>query len=151
MEHECQICNRGFDSKEALNQHNQAKHLQPVQVKKINIRKYIIISLILLIIIFFGGTIYSQTKKPGSYDEFAQCLTEKGVKVYGNDFCQYTTKQFNYFGKSKQYLNYIKCSENKELCDSKDITTTPTWEINNELYSQVQTFERLEAITGCKI
>ena len=147
----CEICNRNFDSNEALNQHNLAKHSIQEKKTKLNFRKYIIISLTILIIVFLAGSVYSNMKKPGSYDEFAKCLTEKGAIIYGNDYCQYTIKQLNYFGNSKQYLNYIKCLDNKELCDSKNIKTTPTWEINGKMYEQVQTFESLTAITGCKI
>ncbi|MBI2449043.1 hypothetical protein HYV49_01980 [Candidatus Pacearchaeota archaeon] len=144
----CQICNRSFDSEEALSQHAQAKHSSPV--KKTNFRKYAIVSLIILIGIFSVASVFSYMKKPGDYDAFAKCLAEKGAVVYGNDFCQYTAKQLNFFGNSKQYLNYVKCSENKELCDRKGIGVTPTWEINNEFYPQVQTFERLSAISGCE-
>jgi len=71
--------------------------------------------------------------------------------MYGNDFCQYTTKQLNLFGKSKKDLNYVKCIENKELCDSKGIKITPTWEINGSFYQQVQSFEKLSELSGCKI
>ena len=56
-----------------------------------------------------------------------------------------------FFGKSKEYLNYIRCSENKELCDQKGIKITPTWEIEGKMYEQVQNFERLSAISGCEI
>lgn len=147
----CNICNRSFDSADALNQHNQAKHVQNQGAKKINFRKYVIFSLISLILIFSVASVYSHMKKPGSYDEFAQCLTEKGAVVYGNDYCQYTNKQLNFFGNSKKYLNYVRCADNKELCDSKGISVTPTWEINGQIYTQVQTFERLSSISGCEL
>ena len=146
----CQICNCSYDSEEALNQHNLAKH-KIKEKKKINFRKYAVLSLVVLIMVFSLASVYSFTKKPGQYNEFAKCLTERGAVIYGNDFCQYTAKQLNYFGKSKEYLNYIKCIDNKELCDSKGIKITPTWEINGEMYKQVQTFERLSVITGCQV
>ncbi len=150
MEIRCDICNRNFNSEESLKQHNEMKH--PIkEKKKLNIRKYIIISLFLLIILFSIFTITSYMKKPGDYDEFAKCLTEKGAVIYGNDYCQYTLQQMGFFGKSKEYLNYIRCSENKELCDQKGIKITPTWEIEGKMYEQVQNFERLSAISGCEI
>jgi len=71
--------------------------------------------------------------------------------IYGNDFCQYTNRQLNFFGKSKKYLNYAKCTNNNELCDSKGVKITPTWEINGKLYEQVQSFETLSSLSGCKI
>ena len=140
MEFKCNICNRNFNSEESLKQHSEMKH--PVQDKKrkISTRKYVTISLLILILIFSIITINSYMKKPGKYDEFAKCLTEKGAVIYGNDYCQYTNKQLGMFGKSSKYLNYVKCSENKKLCDDKKIDTTPTWEIKGEMYEQVQSF-----------
>jgi len=48
-------------------------------------------------------------------------------------------------------LNYVKCIENEELCDSKGVKTTPTWEINGTMYEGVQSFEKLSEISGCSI
>ena len=83
------------------------------------------ISRIAVLIIFAVLSISSYMKKPGEYDRFAKCLTEKGTVIYGNDYCQYTNKQLNFFGKSAKYLNYVKCAENQKLCDDKNIETTP--------------------------
>lgn len=151
MAYECKECNRKFESKQSFDQHNSAKHSKNTAPKiKINFKKYLIVTLIALIIIFASTTVYSNSKKPGSYDDFAKCLTEKGAIMYGNTFCTYTAKQLNFFGKSEKYLKYVKCANNQELCDNKGIETTPTWEIDGEMYPQVQTFEQLSKITGCK-
>lgn len=151
MEHKCNLCDRSFSSEESLNQHNSSKH--PIEKKKgkINLRKYFIFIILILMVIFSSFTIYSYMKKPGQYDDFAKCLTERGAVMYGNDFCSYTAKQLNFFGKSKKYLNYIKCVDNKALCDSKGVSITPTWEIDEESYSGVQTFEQLSALSECRI
>ena len=151
MEFKCNICNKNFSSEEGLRQHNEMKHRVEEKKVKINMRKYIIISLFLLIILFSILTINSYMKKPGDFDNFAQCLTEKGAVIYGNDYCQYTLKQFGMFGKSKKYLNYVKCIDNETLCDAKGVKITPTWEIKGQVYEQVQTFEKLSILSGCKI
>lgn len=118
---------------------------------KISFRKYGIFSIIILLVLFSSLTINNFMKGPGDYDEFAKCLTEKDVIVYGNDFCSYTTNQLGYFGKSKKFLNYVKCVNNEELCDEKNIEVTPTWEIDGKTYPQVQTFEKLSILSGCEI
>ncbi|MBS3065889.1 hypothetical protein J4229_02475 [Candidatus Pacearchaeota archaeon] len=148
---ECASCNKRFESVESLEQHNSAKHGATAKKNPINFRKYIVFALIGAILIFSILAVKAYYDKPGDYNEFAKCLTSKGAIIYGNDFCSYTNKQLNFFGKSKSYLNYIKCFENKELCDQKEIKLTPTWEIDGKMYTQVQTFETLSAITGCKI
>ena len=151
-EYKCVSCNKSFSSEESLKQHNQSKHSLTEKTSKNAISKRNLVFLLLaLIVIFSILTIYSYYKKPGKYDSFAKCLSEKGVTVYGNDFCSYTMKQLGYFGKSKKYLNYIRCSENEQLCDEKGIKITPTWEINGKMYEQVQTFERLSELSGCSI
>jgi len=150
MGHRCEECNRSFSGEESLKQHNLAKHTKK-KVKKTNFKKYFIFVALALTIILLVFSIGSYMKRPGQYDDFAKCLTEKGAVVYGNDYCMYTNKQLNFFGKSEKYLNYVKCANNKELCDSKGVKITPTWEINEESYSGVQTFEKLSAVTGCEI
>ena len=149
MEYKCKICDRDFESEQSLSQHNQSKHAH-VETK-INYRKYFLIGIAIAIVVLVSFSAYSYSTRPGKFNEFAKCLTEKGAVVYGNDFCSYTAKQLNYFGNSQVYLNYTKCIDHKKLCDDKGITITPTWEINGSYYTQVQTFERLSEITGCKI
>ena len=109
------------------------------------------LGLFVISLVLFSYTVYVKAKKPGSYDDFAKCLTEKENVIYGNDFCQYTTKQLNFFGKSGKYLKYVKCIDNKQLCEKKGVKITPTWEINDSMYEQVQTFENLARLSGCKL
>ena len=151
MEFKCDICDRNFNSEESLKQHNEMKHRVEEKKEKINMKKYFIISLFLLIVIFSILTINSYMKKPGEFDKFAQCLTEKGAVIYGNDYCQYTVKQLGMFGKSKKYLNYIKCIDDEQLCNEKSVKITPTWEINGKMYEQVQSFEKLSVLSECEI
>lgn len=153
MEYKCEICNKNFNSKESLEQHNFMKH-STIEKKPISLKKYFIwtmIGLILVLIVLSVNNYLKNSQAPGKYDNFAKCLTEKGVVIYGNDFCQYTTKQLNFFGKSKKYLNYIKCIENEALCDEKGVKITPTWEINGKTYPQVQTFEALAGYSECEL
>ena len=150
MGYQCEDCNKSFNNEESFKQHNLAKHAEK-KPKKISLKKCFLFTAIVLTLIFLVLSVNNYIKRPGQYDDFAKCLTEKGAVVYGNDYCLYTIKQLNFFGKSKEYLNYVKCADNKRLCDSKKISITPTWEIDRESYSGVQTFERLSAITGCKI
>jgi len=109
-------------------------------------KKYIIISSIAFVfLLIIGYSVYSLTR-PGPYDNFAKCLTEKGVVVYGAmDWCKYTQAQKAMFGRSFKYLNY------HEHQDLEGIKITPTWVINGEWHENVQSFERLSALTGCQV
>ncbi|MAG38872.1 hypothetical protein CMO90_02180 [Candidatus Woesearchaeota archaeon] len=110
------------------------------ETKSKKIKVYVSASVVIIVVLFALG-IYSSSK-PGDWDEFAKCLTEKGAIMYGEDWCQYTQGQKNMFGKSFKYINYqIK----------EDLNLRPTWIINNQRYEKVQSFERLAALTECKL
>ena len=85
----------------------------------------------------------------GNYDEFAKCLSEKGVSMYGTSWCSHCNNQKKAFGGSFQYVNYVECTENEDLCNEKGITGYPTWIIDGKQYSGGQTFSRLSELTGC--
>ena len=90
-------------------------------------------------------SIYSMNK-PGQYDNFAKCLTEKGAVVYGAiDWCKYTQGQKAMFGNSWKYLNY------QDFSKLPGIKKTPTWVINGKWLENVQSFDKLAAVTGCKL
>jgi len=150
MENKCNKCNRNFSSDKSLKQHNLVKHAGEKK-EKVNSRKYLVSGLIVLIVLFSTLTINSYMKKPGEFDSFAKCLTDKGVVVYGNDFCPYTPTQLNLFGKSKAHLNYVKCIDNEAVCDKKEIKITPTWEIKGKIYEGVQGFDKLALLSGCDL
>jgi len=151
---ECKFCSRKFDTAESMNQHIHAKHGSASEAKPASgktTKNYFIIIALIAAIAIFSYTFYARSQNPSAYDGFAKCLSSTGAVVYGNDFCQYTAKQMNWFGKSEKLLNYVKCIENEELCDSKGVKTTPTWEINGSMYEGVQSFEKLSEISGCSI
>ena len=109
--------------------------------------KYYFIAGILgaLIIAIAAYTVYS-FNKPGAYDDFAKCLTEKGAVMYGAlDWCKYTQGQKGMFGKSFKFVNY------HEFQDLPGIKKTPTWVINGAWLENVQSFDKLSAETGCKL
>ncbi len=147
----CKICGKKFELEESLIQHTKSKHSSTEKIHKPAKTKYFIIGILIVTVFIFSYTLYLRSIKPGQYDDFAKCLTTKGVVIYGNDFCQYTNKQLNMFGKSKKYLNYVKCTNNEKLCDNKRVDITPTWEINGQMYEQVQSFEKLASLSGCEI
>src|SRR3989344_1806718 len=75
--------------------------------------KYYVIAAVIVVMILATAvySIYSMNK-PGQYDNFAKCLTEKGAVVYGAiDWCKYTQGQKAMFGNSWKYLNYREFNE----------------------------------------
>lgn len=129
--------------KEYEQRNEQQKQFQPVQKKS---RWKIYLGVIGVIIVAIAAYSFYSATRPGPYDNFAKCLTEKGAVVYGAiDWCKYTQGQKAMFGNSWKYLNY------QDFSKLPGIKKTPTWVINGQWYENVQSFEKLASLTGCKL
>ncbi len=122
----------------------QVKEQDASKSKKFKIYSTLIVIFIALVF-SVGAYTFINSKKPGIYDNFAKCLSEKGAVMYGADFCQYSHAQKGMFGKSFKHINY------KDFSENSDIRITPTWIYGGEKFERVQSFERLSELTGCSI
>lgn len=115
--------------------------------KKSN-KKVIIISIVSALLVLAGisiGVSFANSNKAGPVDDFAKCLKEKGAIMYGASFCQYSHAQKGMFGNSFKYVDY------RDFSEDSNVKKTPTWIINGMYYQNVQTFDRLSALTGCSL
>jgi hypothetical protein len=92
----------------------------------------------------------------GKYDEFAQCLTTSGTKMYGAYWCPHCSDQKEAFGSSWQYVNYVECSNpdgsQTDVCVQAGIRSYPTWEFpDGSRQSGFLSFETLASKTGCEL
>ena len=92
-----------------------------------------------------------QEEQASSLDSFAKCLTDKGITMYGTEWCGYCNKQKALFGDSFQYVNFVDCDENKEACSNSGIRGYPSWIINSELKPGLTQLEDLASLSGCEI
>jgi hypothetical protein len=125
--------------------------------KKFIQQKWLYISSIVIITFFLGACDSTGTAGKGLYDEFAQCLSDKGVKMYGAFWCGHCNEQKEMFGESFAYVDYVECDnqgENgkAEKCQEAKITGFPTWKFANgtELRGR-QSFETLAGKADCEI
>src|SRR3989339_819290 len=103
-------------------------------IKK-NMKNIALMVLALIVITFMAYTIFnSYPRQTGqlNLDEFAKCLNETGVKMYGTEWCSHCKEQKKLFGESFQFVNYIDCDEDKE-------------------YLGVQTLEFLSDLSECEM
>jgi hypothetical protein len=117
---------------------------------KVNKFSMLAITLSVLIFVFLAGCT-SQNNTPGTYDNFAKCLTDKGVIMYGSATCPHCQDQKKMFGDSFKYINYIECS-NDPRCTQAGIQYVPTWSINGTLQpAGEKTIQELSSLTGCQV
>jgi len=90
----------------------------------------IVVLLVLFLVVFqLTG---NATAGGGEYDDFAQCVTASGAKMYGAYWCPHCQNQKDDFGKSFDYVDYVECDPrgdgaNPEACTAAGITGYPTW------------------------
>ncbi|MAE13248.1 hypothetical protein CMO92_01670, partial [Candidatus Woesearchaeota archaeon] len=104
-------------------------------------KKFFISGAVVVLILAVGIYAVKQSKAPGHYDNLAKCMTEKGVVVYGAEWCKYTAEQKTNFGKSFEYVTYKDYSENSA------VKITPTWVIDGLMYERVQSMDRLAELS----
>lgn len=95
--------------------------------------------------------------EPGQYEDFAKCLTEKGVKMYGAYWCPHCQNQEKMFGGSWKYVDYIECSlpnrgGQNAACNNAGINGYPTWEFaNGERVEGEVPLQQLSEKSGCSL
>jgi Zn ribbon nucleic-acid-binding protein len=87
----------------------------------------------------------------------AQCLTEKGVKMYGAYWCPHCQKQKKLFGKAFSKVDYVECAipGNPQAivpaCKDAGITGYPTWTFaTGDRLSGEQPLAELASKAGCE-
>jgi glutaredoxin len=113
--------------------------------------KMIVFIICLSLMILIAGCSNGTNNDPGEYDQFAQCLTEKNVVMYGTEWCSHCKNQKVMFGNSFQYVDYIDCDKNKNECVNAGVEGYPTWKINGKNYPGEQSLNKLSSLTGCKL
>ncbi len=96
------------------------------------LRKVIIAA---VIIAALGATYYvGYHKHMHQYDDFARCLNNHDVKMYGAYWCPHCSDQKALFNASFKYVNYIECglpgttSQLQQVCTDAGIKHFPTWQ-----------------------
>lgn len=109
-----------------------------------------ILSLAVLILIYKTGG--SDKPPAGFYNDFAKCLTGKGIEMYGKNSCSYCEKEKNNFGDSFKFINYIECSADPKKCVEKGVNRLPTWIFpDGKKLEGVQGLDKLSEESGCAL
>ena len=103
---------------------------------------------------FFGGRYYKGHK----HDSFAQCLADKGAKMYGLYWCPHCAEQKEMFGASFRKIPYIECAikdkpgEMPPVCKAAGVKLFPSWQFGNETPKEGElSLKALSDKTGCRL
>jgi len=116
--------------------------------------------IIILLIVAGGGYVFFAQQKntvvaPNDISELivlAQCLREHDITMYGSRYCQYCERQKKSFGATWDYVPYVECESNKELCAQKNIIVYPTWILaDGSRIVGEQSFEKLANLSDCPV
>ena len=115
----------------------------------------------IIVIIFVVGIFYlvkhRQPAGPGPYDQFAQCLTDSGAKLFGAFWCPHCRDQKKLFGDSITKAPYVECStadgkSQLQICNDENITAYPTWKFaDGSVVTGLLSLEQLSEKTSCPL
>jgi glutaredoxin len=104
------------------------------------------------IVFLIWGGIWSNKKVNSGLENFAHCLADKEITMFGMPSCSWCQKQKALFGEAFQFVSYIDCSKNPQECVSKGINATPTWVFSeNDKIESYLTLEQLAEVSGCEL
>jgi len=107
----------------------------------------------LFAVVFLAAYIADMSSQPANYyDEFAKCLADKKVMMYGAAWCPHCLNEKKSFGDSFKYVPYTECPDNIQLCTDRGVRAFPTWILGDGRHLDgEQGLMKLSAETGCPI
>ncbi len=91
--------------------------------------------------------------KVATDDEFAQCLADAGMIIYGSSTCPACQALVNQFGGYDNVAPvYVECNDDVQRCtDEMQTGYVPEVQINGELFSGNRSVEAFAQETGCEL
>jgi glutaredoxin len=83
--------------------------------------------------------------------QYAKCLQEKNITMYGTSWCPHCKEQKAVFGDLFQLVNYVDCDENAGVCKQKKITGYPTWLLPDGKEIDPGTISDVAKASGCTL
>lgn len=108
--------------------------------------------LIVGLIVAWNSGLFGGSADDHPYGEFAQCLTDNDVTMYGTDWCPNCQEQKRMFEVAFNNIDYVNCDFNTQVCRNQKIEGYPTWKKDLTLIGAgVQTFKTLGEAAGCEL
>jgi hypothetical protein len=110
-----------------------------------------------IVVVFAAIYFFAVRKGDTRLDAFAQCLSDKQVKMYGLYWCEHCEQQKEMFRASFKHVNYIECGikgshDEEPICKTAGVKNFPTWEFPDGSRKEgPQSLTVLSEKTGCKL
>lgn len=113
----------------------------------------------LIVAAVLGAALYVNHRDEHKHDNFARCLADRGVKMYGAYWCPHCQEEKEKFGASFEYVPYVECGIKgdarrvSQACTDAGIHLYPTWQFppTGERVERVFTLQELSDRTGCPL
>lgn len=110
--------------------------------------------LIVIVAVAIGGFILMKDRgrDTNRLDDFAKCLADKGIVMYGADWCPHCQNEKKAFGKSFRFVPYVECPDDPKRCLAAGISGFPTWIFpDNKKLEGEQGLLKLSEKSGCRL
>lgn len=119
--------------------------------------RIVVIMLVVIAVAIFAWTKLSKPDQSLAKKEaLAQCLTDKGVKMYGAFWCPHCAAQKKDFESAFSKVTYVECAlpdnprDQTQACKDANIDSYPTWIFaDGSRVSGEQTLNDLATKAGC--
>jgi len=114
----------------------------------------VVILVLLVVVIAFGFWLFKASTQQAysNLDQFAMCLSDKKVTMYGAAWCPHCQNEKARFGSSFKYVPYVECPENIQVCKDKGVEGYPTWIFGDgKKVEGEQGLEKLAQESGCAL
>ena len=118
--------------------------------KKIRIAVFIIAFAVFAFVLY---RMFFQADLPAeNVPELAMCLAERGVVMYGAEWCSHCQNQKKLFGESFKLVAYVECPDEPDVCTAMGIEGYPTWVFpDGRWLVGEQSIELLAREAGCEL
>jgi len=119
-------------------------------------KKFMLIMLIASVVVIAGcskgQSIDASWYSADQTEKLAQCLTDKGIIMYGTTRCPHCQNQKKRFGDAADLITFVDCDESRIQCQAAGVEGFPTWITpDGQRYSGDQPLESLATIGACDL
>ncbi|MBI4087920.1 hypothetical protein HY418_00880 [Candidatus Kaiserbacteria bacterium] len=114
--------------------------------------KYFVIAGLCIAAVVAAYLLFPRQQTNGRLDEFAQCLAEKNITMYGAEWCPHCQSEKKAFGSSFKYVLHVECPDDPKKCIAAGINGYPTWIFpDGKKLEGEQGLSKLSQESGCAL